>query len=101
MRYLRDKATTKTAAAVLERELGFFRRHRRRMRYASLNAKGCVIGSSVVEAADKVLVNQRMKRVRWSMRSERSRLQGVDDVGPLQCRVGTHAANNSLNALAA
>ena len=30
--YLRDKATTKTATAVLERELRFFRRHRRRLR---------------------------------------------------------------------
>ena len=36
--YLRDKATTKTA--VLERELRFFRKHRRRMRYASLKARG-------------------------------------------------------------
>ena len=39
------------------------------MRYASLKAKGYVIGSGVVEAANKVLVNQRMKRagMRWSI----------------------------------
>ena len=30
----------RTATAVLERELRFFRKHRRRMRYASLKAKG-------------------------------------------------------------
>ena len=46
IRYLRDKAMTKTATAVLERELRFFRRHRRRMRYASLKAGG--YGSAVV-----------------------------------------------------
>ena len=43
MRYLRDKATTKAAVAVIERELRFFRRHRRRMRYASLKARRCVL----------------------------------------------------------
>ena len=39
------------------------------MRYASLKAHGCTIGSGVVEAANKVLVNQRMKRagMRWSI----------------------------------
>ena len=54
------------------------------MRYASLKAKGYPFGSGVVEAANKVLVNQRMKRAgqRWSMRSERPYLQG--DVGPLR-----------------
>ena len=53
-------------------------------RYASLKAKGYPVGSSVVEAANKVLVNQRMKRAgqRWSMRSECPYLQG--DVGPLR-----------------
>ena len=65
--YLRDRATTKTAIAVLERELRFFRRHRCRMRYASLKVGGYTIGSGVVEAANKVLVNQRMKRARWSV----------------------------------
>ncbi len=35
---------------------------RTRVRYASLKAKGYPVGSGVVEAANKVLVNQRMKR---------------------------------------
>ena len=53
-------------------------------RYASLKAKGYPVGSGVVEAANKMLVNQRMKRAgqRWSVRSERPYLQG--DVGPLR-----------------
>ena len=65
--HLRDKATTEPELKVLRRELGFFRKHRRRMRYANLKANGC--GSGVVEAANKVLVNQRMKRagMRWSV----------------------------------
>ena len=39
------------------------------MRYANLKAIG--YGSGVVEAAKKALINQRMKRARWSRRSER------------------------------
>ena len=42
-RYLRDKATTEPELKVLRRELGFFRKHRRRMRYASLKANGCAL----------------------------------------------------------
>ena len=45
-RYLRDKAMTEPELKVLGRELGFFRKHRHRMRYASLKANGC--GSGVV-----------------------------------------------------
>ena len=67
--HLRDRATTATALKDLERELKFFRKHRRRMRYAVLKAGGYAIGSGVVEAANKVLVAQRMKRagMRWSI----------------------------------
>ena len=43
MRHLRDKATTKTATAVLERELGFFRKRRHRLRCASLKARDPVV----------------------------------------------------------
>ena len=41
IRHLRDKATTTAALKDLERELKFFRKHRRRM--ASLNARGYAI----------------------------------------------------------
>ena len=49
-------------------ELAYFRKHRRRMRYAELKAKGFMIGSGVVEAACKTLVAQRLKQsgMRWS-----------------------------------
>ena len=65
LRYLRDKAGRNRAA--IERELAFFRKNRKRMRYRDLSDRGIAIGSGVVEAANKVLVSQRMKRsgMRW------------------------------------
>ena len=49
-------------------ELAYFRKHRKRMRYAELAAAGFMIGSGIVEAACKTLVAQRMKQsgMRWS-----------------------------------
>ena len=109
IRHLRDKAATQTAVKVLEREIRFFRKHRHRMRYASLKAKGYVIGSGVVEAANKVLVNQRMKRagMRWSIeggqnvltlraliRSDRFELAW-------QAMTGAANENQALNVIAA
>ena len=51
------------------RELAYFRKHRKRMRYAALKEKGFMIGSGVVEAACKTLVTQRLKQsgMRWSV----------------------------------
>ena len=48
-------------------ELGYFRRHRRRMCYGELAVHNLPIGSVVVEASCKTLVTQRMKRsgMRW------------------------------------
>ena len=48
-------------------ELAFFRKHRHRLRYHALKEEGIAIGSGVVEAANKTLVTQRMKRsgMRW------------------------------------
>ena len=68
LRYLRDRAKRNRAArAVIERELAFFRKHRKRMRYRDLSEQGFAIGSGVVEAACKTLVTQRLKRsgMRW------------------------------------
>ena len=63
--HLRD--TAKSDRAEIERELAFFRKHRHRMRYHALKEEGFAIGSGVVEAANKTLVTQRMKRsgMRW------------------------------------
>jgi hypothetical protein len=45
----------------------YFRKHRHRMNYAALKARGLPIGSGVVEAACKTLVSQRLKLsgMRW------------------------------------
>ena len=65
IRYLHDVATT--GADDLARELEFFRKNRRRMRYQELRDRKLSIGSGIVEAANKVLVTQRLKRsgMRW------------------------------------
>ena len=48
--------------ATIERELAFFRKHRKRMRYRDLSERGIAIGSALFKAANKTLVTQRMKR---------------------------------------
>jgi len=65
LRYLRDGVQRNRAE--IERELAFFRKHRHRMCYHVLKEQGIAIGSGVVEAANKVLVAQRLKRsgMRW------------------------------------
>ena len=79
------------------------------MRYASLKARDYTIGSGVVEAANKVLVNQRMKRagMRWSVDGGQNVLtfralmmSGRFDAA-WRAMTGTGGANDSLNAVAA
>lgn len=64
LRHLRGKHPRRR---ILHVELRYFRRYRRRMRYAACVAAHLPIGSGVVEAACKTLVTQRMKRsgMRW------------------------------------
>lgn len=52
---------------VLTRELSYFRKNRKRMRYAEMAEAGLPIGSGIVEAACKTLVTERLKRsgMRW------------------------------------
>ena len=66
--HLRDRAAPADRSKV-ERELAFFRKHRHRMRYHALKEAGIAIRSGVVEAANKTLVAQRMKRsgMRWRL----------------------------------
>ena len=89
IRYLRDKATTKTATAVLERELRFFRRHRHRMRYASLKAGG--YGSGVVREQGAGQPAHEAGALERRRRPERPHLQG--DVGPLRRRMAGNDRN--------
>jgi len=53
---------------VVERVIRYYRRNRERMRYAEFRARGLPIGSGVVEAACKCIVNARLKRsgMRWT-----------------------------------
>ena len=67
IRALKHLATAHPRKDLLRRELAYFRKNRKRMRYAELKAKGFMIGSGVVEAACKTLVTQRLKQsgMRW------------------------------------
>jgi len=53
---------------VVERVIRYYGRNRERMRYADFRARGLPIGSGVVEAACKCIVNSRLKRsgMRWT-----------------------------------
>ena len=53
---------------VVERVIRYYGRNRERMRYADFRARGLPVGSGVVEAACKCIVNARLKRsgMRWS-----------------------------------
>lgn len=64
LRYLRDQHPRRKK---LVAALKYFRKHRHRMRYASLARRQLPIGSGIVEAACKTLVTQRLKRsgMRW------------------------------------
>jgi hypothetical protein len=61
-RSLRHLADEKPQSKVLRRELKYFRRNRKRMKYAELKAKKLPIGTGIQEAACKTLVVQRARR---------------------------------------
>ena len=62
--HLRDSFPRRRSIA---RELAYFRKNRKRMRYAEMADAGLPIGSGIVEAACKTLVTERLKRsgMRW------------------------------------
>src|SRR5207253_3923999 len=68
IRALKHLATKHSRSSTIRQALAYFRKHRKRMCYAELKAKGFMIGSGVVEAACKTLVTQRLKQsgMRWS-----------------------------------
>ena len=55
-------------ADVLEREVGYFQKHSKRMQYRTFNEKGYQIGSGVIESACKHVVAERCKQagMRWT-----------------------------------
>lgn len=71
------QAPTAFAQEVQRRELGYLREHRGRMRYQSLREQGYHIGSGVIEAGCKNVVQGRFKGVgmRWSSGGAQAMLQ--------------------------
>jgi hypothetical protein len=69
LRYYRQKLRSGSERRrVVERVIRYYGRNRERMRYADFRARGLPIGSGVVEAACKCIVNSRLKRsgMRWT-----------------------------------
>lgn len=69
LRYYRKSLRDGSARRqVVERVIRYYGRNRERMRYAEFRARGLPIGSGVVEAACKCIVNSRLKRsgMRWT-----------------------------------
>jgi hypothetical protein len=68
IRALKHLAGRHSRRPTIARELAYFRKHKKRMRYFELQSKGFMIGSGIVEAACKTLVTQRLKQsgMRWS-----------------------------------
>jgi hypothetical protein len=62
-----------------EKALNYFQKNRQRMQYGEFRARGCFIGSGVVEAACKTVVAQRFKGsgMHWSQR-------GLSNILPLR-----------------
>ena len=69
IRALKHLASKYPQRKTIATELAYFRKNKKRMRYAELKAAGFMIGSGVVEAACKTLVTQRLKQsgMRWSV----------------------------------
>ena len=87
LRHLRDAAAAPDRAET-ERELAFFRKHRHRMRYHALKEEGIAIGSGVVEAANKTLVDTAHEALRHALADRRrtgcSDLPRPDQIRPLR-----------------
>ena len=73
----RLRSTDPAAREVLRTTLAYYRNHRRKMRYREFRAKGCFIGSGVVEGGCKHLVGARLKQagMRWTPEGAQAILQ--------------------------
>lgn len=69
IRRLRDRAGNETARQELICILNCFCKHQQRMRCHELRRRGLVIGSGIVEAANKTHISERLKRsgMRWGI----------------------------------
>jgi len=66
--YLKDLRRGSERRQLVERVIRYYGRNSERMRYAEFRSRGLPIGSGVVEAACKCIVNARLKRsgMRWT-----------------------------------
>ena len=83
------------SAGEFKRELTFFRKHRRRMRYAIYQANYLPIGSSVVESACRFLVSELMK-----ISSRRWEMSGGQAVLPIRALVKSDHFDAAWKAIA-
>lgn len=105
----RQECVGQPQAAAVEKELGYFVRNVKRMRYGTFRAKGYFIGSGVVEAGCKTLIGGRCKQsgMFWSK-------PGAENILAFRCihssrrleefwkyRLNAHAARNDTLPLAA
>lgn len=67
--FLRSRAFSKTREKEIQKHLGYFKKHKKFMKYADYAENGWPIGSGVIEAACKSVVKQRLCRSgqRWSI----------------------------------
>ena len=81
LRYLQSKSN---GCSEVQKALGYFRNNRQRMDYHRLAEEGYPIGSGEGEAANKLLVVQRLKRSGQSWAGWRS--GGAQPAGPSEIR---------------
>jgi hypothetical protein len=89
----RLRPASAAAQEAVRGELGYFQKHRERMRYPAYRARGLMIGSGPVEAGCKVVVGHRLKRagMRWSG-------AGADAVLAVRCALLNHEEEHLAEA---
>ena len=67
---------------VCEREIGYFEKNTKRMRYAEFRARGLFVGSGVLEAGCRTVIGQRVKQsgMHWTV-------QGANSILALRCSI--------------
>jgi hypothetical protein len=68
--------------ATCEREIGYFEKNKKRMRYADFRKRGLFVGSGVLEAGCRTVVAQRLKQsgMHWTVR-------GANSIIALRCSI--------------
>jgi hypothetical protein len=67
---------------ICDREIGYFEKNKKRMRYAEFRSRGFFVGSGVLEAGCRTVVAQRLKQsgMHWSV-------QGANSIIALRCNL--------------